>query len=141
MHIYRMAIRALDYYCVNDYHKTMKKNPEKAIFELQAETCKTLANPKRLEILNILKEGELTVTEIVDRLNVPKANVSQHLAVMRHKGIVSTRREGVNIYYSVANSKVIQACILMREVLVEQMSERKKLIERVNQKQPVEIKV
>lgn len=99
------------------------------MFELQSEVCKTLASPKRLEILNTLKSGEKTVTELVDILGVPKANVSQHLAVMRHKGILKTRREGVNIFYSVANQKVIQACILMREVLTEQMQEKSKLID------------
>ena len=102
---------------------------DKTLFELQSEVCKTLASPKRLEILNSLKEGEKTVTELVDILGVPKANVSQHLAVMRHKGILRTRREGVNIFYSVANEKVIQACILMREVLTEQMQEKSKLID------------
>ncbi len=105
----------------------MKQN--KTLFELQSEVCKTLASPKRLEILNALKDGEKTVTELVDILGVPKANVSQHLAVMRHKGILKTRREGVNIFYSVSNQKVIQACILMREVLTEQMQEKSKLID------------
>jgi len=109
----------------------MKQN--KTLFELQSEVCKTLASPKRLEILNALKEGEKTVTELVEILGVPKANVSQHLAVMRHKSILTTRREGVNIFYRVANPKVIQACILMREVLTEQMQEKSKLIDIVSQ--------
>jgi DNA-binding transcriptional ArsR family regulator len=104
----------------------------KTLFELQSEICKTLASPKRLEILNALKEGEKTVSELVEILGVPKANVSQHLAVMRHKGILDSRREGVNIYYSVSNPKVIKACILMREVLTEQMQEKSKLIDIVS---------
>ena len=104
----------------------------KTLFELQSEVCKTLASPKRLEILNALKEGEKTVSELVEILGVPKANVSQHLAVMRHKGILDSRREGVNIYYRVANPKVIKACILMREVLTEQMQEQSKLIDIVS---------
>jgi len=102
---------------------------DKTLFELQSEVCKTLASPKRLEILNALKDGEKTVTDLVDILGVPKANVSQHLAVMRHRGILRTRRDGVNIYYTVANPKVIQACVLMREVLTEQMQEKSKLID------------
>ncbi|OGW26455.1 MAG: hypothetical protein A2X59_08755 [Nitrospirae bacterium GWC2_42_7] len=105
----------------------MKQN--KTLFELQAEVCKTLSSPKRLEILNALKDGEKTVSELVDILGVPKANVSQHLAVMRHKGILRSRRNGVNIYYTLASSKVIQACLLMREVLTDQMKERSRLID------------
>jgi DNA-binding transcriptional ArsR family regulator len=101
---------------------------DKAIFEMQAEICKTLTNPKRIEILNALKNEEKTVTELVEVLGASKANVSQHLAVMRHKGILATRRSGVNIYYRVSNPKVIEACALMKEVLFEQQVARKKVI-------------
>jgi DNA-binding transcriptional ArsR family regulator len=101
---------------------------DKAIFEMQAEICKTLTNPKRIEILSALKNEEKTVTELVDALGASKANVSQHLAVMRHKGILTTRREGVNIYYRVANPKVIDACTLMKEVLFEQHAAKRKAV-------------
>ena len=101
---------------------------DKSIFEMQAEICKTLTNPKRIEILNALKTDERTVTELVTALGASKANVSQHLAVMRHKGILTTRREGVNIFYRVANPKVIEACTLMKEVLFEQHSAKKKAV-------------
>lgn len=104
---------------------------DKTIFELQSDICKTLSSSKRIEILNALKDGEKTVSELVEILGVPKANVSQHLAVMRHKGILKSRREGVNIYYRVASSKVIEACLLMKEVLMEQMKEKGKLAEMV----------
>lgn len=103
---------------------------DKAIYEMQAEICKTLTNPKRIEILNTLKNEEKTVTELVDTLGASKANVSQHLAVMRHKGILTTRREGVNIYYRVANPKVIDACTLMKEVLFEQHAAKKRAVSR-----------
>lgn len=99
---------------------------DKSIYEMQAEICKTLTNPKRIEILNTLKDEEKTVTELVAVLGASKANVSQHLAVMRHKGILITRRVGVNIYYRVANIKVIEACALMKEVLFEQHVSKKK---------------
>ena len=101
---------------------------DKSLYEMQAEICKTLTNPKRIEILNVLKNEEKTVTELVTALGVSKANVSQHLAVMRHKGILTTRRVGVNIYYRVANPKVIDACALMKEVLFEQHMARKKVM-------------
>ena len=94
---------------------------DKSIYELQAEVCKTIANPKRLEIIHALRNGEKTVTELVNILGVPKANVSQHLAVMRTKGVLKNRRDGVNIFYSLSNVKVTEACALMKEVLAEQM--------------------
>ncbi len=101
---------------------------DKSIYEMQAEICKTLTNPKRIEILNTLKTEEKTVTELVAALGASKANVSQHLAVMRHKGILATRRDGVNIYYRVSNPKVIDACTLMKEVLFEQHAAKKKVV-------------
>lgn len=97
---------------------------------MQAEVCKTIANPKRIEIIHALKIGEKTVTELVEILGVPKANVSQHLAVMRTKGVLKTRRNGVNIYYSLSNPKVTQACLLMKDVLTEQMREQRKILKK-----------
>lgn len=105
---------------------------DKTIYELLSEICKTLSSSKRIEILNALKDGEKTVSELVEILGVPKANVSQHLALMRHKGILKSRRKGVNIYYRVASPKVIEACFLMKEVLMEQMKEKGELAEIVS---------
>jgi len=95
---------------------------------MHAEICKTLANPKRLEIIYALKEGELSAGELVKRLNIPKANVSQHLAILRQRRVVVSRRDGVNIYYNIANPKIVQACALMREMLMEQIKEDNRLV-------------
>lgn len=99
----------------------------KQLYALHAEICQTLANPKRLEILDVLRNGESSVADLVRKLKVPKANVSQHLAVLRSRGVVSARRQGLNVYYRVANPKIIAACGLMREVLTEQLRERVRL--------------
>ncbi|HEB34501.1 hypothetical protein LCGC14_0830860 [marine sediment metagenome] len=100
----------------------------KRIYELHADVCKTLANAKRLEILNALRDKDMTVNELAERVGALKANISQHLAVMRQKGILASRRDGINIYYRIANPKVIQACDIMREVLFEQLKENEKLM-------------
>ena len=102
----------------------------KQLFALHAEICKTLANSKRLEILNALQQGEISVADLVRRLRLPKANVSQHLGVLRSCGVVIARREGLNVYYRVANPKIIRACALMREVLLEQIQQRVHLTRR-----------
>jgi len=94
---------------------------------LHAEICKTLANPKRLAILNALQRREVSVADLVRALRLPKANVSQHLTVLRAHGVVRARREGLSVYYRVANPKIIRACNLMREVLTEQLHERARL--------------
>jgi DNA-binding transcriptional ArsR family regulator len=92
---------------------------DRGIYELHAGICHTLANPKRLEIIDKLRGRELSVTELTEALEISQANLSQHLSLMRQRGIVTTRREGLNIYYSLSNPKIIQACDLMRQVLVE----------------------
>jgi ArsR family transcriptional regulator len=101
--------------------------PEAKLFELQADICQTLANAKRLQIINLLKEGELSVGELVKALGVAKPNVSQHLTVMRQKGILATRREGTTIYYRLATPQIIEACCIMRQVLTQALAERSSL--------------
>ncbi|MBI3194268.1 MAG: winged helix-turn-helix transcriptional regulator [Ignavibacteriae bacterium] len=89
------------------------------LFHLHAEMCKTLSNHKRLEILSLFRDTELNVSEIVRKMLIPKANVSQHLSMMRKAGILETRRDGLNIYYRISNPKVMKAYDLICEVLVE----------------------
>lgn len=95
---------------------------DRKLFELQAELCKTLANPKRLEILEILKEhSEISVNELAELLEIPKANTSQHLAVLRQAGVVATRKDGINVYYSLRSTKISEACSLTRQILLERL--------------------
>jgi len=91
------------------------------LVQLHASVCKGLADPKRLMIINALRDRERTVTELVDELAVPQANVSQHLAVLRDKGLVQARKDGQFVHYSVTTSKIVQAMDLMREVMAEQV--------------------
>ena len=100
------------------------------LFELHADICKTLASPARLRIIAALRDGELAVGEIVAAVGAAKPNVSQHLAVMRQRGIVQARRQGLNVYYRLTSPKIIQACELMRQVLLEQRAAGSELIPR-----------
>jgi ArsR family transcriptional regulator len=95
--------------------------PDDRLYQLHAGICQTLANPKRLEIIDHLRGGELGVTQLAEAMNIGQANLSQHLALMREKGIVLARREGVNVFYRLSNPKIIQACDLMRQVLLEHL--------------------
>jgi len=97
------------------------------IFELQADICKIFSNAKRMEIINVLKDREVSASDLIEKIGLSKANLSQHMGVLRSKGVVLARREGVNVYYRIANPKIIQACDLMREVLLEQLREKGKM--------------
>ena len=97
------------------------------LFDLHADICKTLSSPARLRIIDALRDRELAVGEIGEMIGARKANVSQHLSVMRRRGIIVGRRSGTSVYYRLASPKVIQACELMREVLVEQFRDGARL--------------
>ncbi len=102
------------------------------VYKLHAEVCRVLGNASRIRIIEVLREGERSVGELSETLGLRQANVSQHLAVMRNKGVLRTRKVGTSIYYSVSNPKIVQACDLMRQVLLEQLKENEKLVSLVS---------
>jgi ArsR family transcriptional regulator len=120
-----MGEKMLEY--SNKWVNTAKPEFDMTIYELQAEISKTLAHPLRLAILHNLKNGEKTVNELTQTIGASQSNISQHLAIMRQRQIVKTRKDGTNIYYRVASPKISQACDMVREVLLEQLSQREEL--------------
>jgi len=104
----------------------------KKIYEMHAQICKVFTSPKRLEIINLLRDGEKTVNDLAEKTGVLQANVSQHLTVLRQNNVVTTRRDGANVYYKIANPKILQACDLMREVLLEKLAENETLAKRIS---------
>jgi len=86
-----------------------------------AEMCQVFSHPTRLEIINVLREGDRTVTEIADLLEISMGNLSQHLAMMRERRILTNRKVGNQVYYRVTNSKLLKAFDLLREILLEQI--------------------
>jgi len=104
---------------------------EKEIYRLHADFCKFMANPKRIEILFLLDEQELCVEEITEKMGINIPNVSQHLSIMRQNGVVDTRREGTKIFYKISNPKTLQACLIMREAMMEQMEKNFNLMNKI----------
>lgn len=90
--------------------------------ELVSSMCKALNDPKRLIALYALRDGPHTVTEICRALGVPQANTSQHLAVLRERGLVSTRRDGNRVLYSLRHPKILDAVDTMRDVLADEIA-------------------
>ncbi len=104
------------------------ENPEKAaIYRLHAEFCKTLADSSRLLIINELAKGEVSVNDLAKRLDLRQSNVSKHLAIMRERGLVLTRREGSTIYYSLSDKRISDAIRLLREVQSDQIERQRQL--------------
>lgn len=90
------------------------------VFSIQSDLYNALANPKRVEIIHLLRHKELSVTDMVEMLGLPQSNLSQHLTILRKANVVATRREGKNIYYSLSHNNIIKASDAIREMLVAQ---------------------
>ena len=84
-----------------------------AVLKLIALRLKLLAQENRLRLLNELRQGEKTVTELIKATGASQANISKHLAVLRTSGMVAARKEGLNVYYSITNRSVYKLCDLM----------------------------
>lgn len=95
---------------------------------MHANICKTFTNATRLMIVEQLGKGEQTVTELQQSIGVRQSNLSQHLALLREKGIVATKRDGQNIYYRLSDPKILEACRLMREVLIDQVNRTSSMV-------------
>lgn len=89
------------------------------VFELHADLLKALAHPRRLEIIQLLRENEHPVTDIHTMLDLPQANISQHLMILKNAGVLVSRRDGKQIFYQLADKKVCKACDLLREVIID----------------------
>jgi len=94
---------------------------EEELYKLQAEFCKGMAHPKRIQILRVLKGGEKSVNELAKLTGIPQANMSQHLSILRQFGLLNTRREGTNIYYSISDRRIVEACELVRNCIGERL--------------------
>src|SRR3989338_1124680 len=95
---------------------------DKRIYEIHAEMCKVFSNSTRLEILNHLRDKEWSVTDLIEKTHLSQANVSQHLSIMKAKGIVVSSRKGNKVYYRLFNPKIIKAFDIIREVLSERLA-------------------
>ena len=97
------------------------------VYEFHARICKALADPKRLLIINELRDGPRSVSQISAALGISQSNASQHLAILRDRGIVFAERAGMNIFYSMRSPKIHQAIELLREFMAEDLADRAQL--------------
>ena len=81
-----------------------------------AAVARALADPKRLCVLESLAAGEVSVGELASRVSCQVPNMSQHLAVLRSAGLVTARRDGNTVYYSLADPRVLEACQLLQAI-------------------------
>jgi ArsR family transcriptional regulator, virulence genes transcriptional regulator len=86
-------------------------------YKLQAEVCKALSHPVRLQVLDLVSKRERSVDELAKLVGVGQPNLSMHLAALRHRRLVTARRDGMNVYYKTSHAKIADACSLIQEVV------------------------
>lgn len=95
---------------------------EDRIYAYHAEMCQVLSHPKRLEMISVLRDGEMTVGQLANKVGLTVGNVSQHLSMMKERHILVSRKEANSVYYRIANPKLVRCFDMMREMLFEQIS-------------------
>lgn len=108
---------------------------DKRIYEMHAEMCKVFTSPVRVEILDILRNGRRSVNELVQLTGLNQSNISQHLKIMKDKGIVVTEKKGNFVYYNLANPLIAKAFGIMKEILKEQLAESGKIYSTMEKKE------
>ncbi|MCJ7640856.1 MAG: metalloregulator ArsR/SmtB family transcription factor [Desulfobacterales bacterium] len=104
---------------------------EKRVLELKAELLKALAQPTRLRILELLRDGEKCICEIVPAINGEQSNVSRHISLMQKSHLVTTRKDGVKVMVKVTDREIFNILDRVSRVLKVQFEEQEKLFARI----------
>lgn len=99
------------------------------LYQLKAEFFKTLGHPARIRVLELLSEREHAVAEMLPEVGIEPANLSQQLAVLRRAGLVATRKEGSNVYYTLTSPAVAELLTAARAILTGVLSGQIELLE------------
>lgn len=94
-----------------------KAGDDRVLYERQATLCKAFANPTRIHLLDVLGRGEAGASELQERLGISKANLSQHLSILRTAGVVKTRREGKRLMCVLSSREIKDTCTQMKNLL------------------------
>lgn len=99
----------------------------------KSEFFKALSHPARIKILELLRPGELSVTELQDHLKIDSSGVSQHLSVLRHKNIVDSRKSGTTVYYQVRDPQVFELLDVARRIFNNQLISTRSTLEQLEE--------
>jgi ArsR family transcriptional regulator len=93
-----------------------------ALRQFKSEIFQGLSNPTRIAIVELLREGELSAGQLIEKLEIEQANASQHLSVLRAKKIVVSRRVGNQVYYSIRDQALIKVLDILRQYFYAQLN-------------------
>ncbi len=95
----------------------------RAVYQMKAEFFRILGHPVRVRILELLKDGERTVGDLQNELQMDSSGTSQHLGVLRKHGILEGRREGTSVFYTVRDPRMFQLLEVSRQILTSRLTE------------------
>jgi ArsR family transcriptional regulator len=110
-------------------HIFMEAFMEERVLELKAEILKALAQPTRLKILELLRNGEKCICEIVPAINGEQSNISRHISLMQKSNLVTTRKDGVKVMVKVSDPRVFEILDSIALLLKKQIIETGKLVQ------------
>lgn len=110
----------------------MQNTLRREVNQLHAEICQALSDPSRILILYDLRDGPRNVSQLAENLTLSQPTVSRHLKVLRDRRMVLTAREGTNVYYTLADRKIIDALDLLREILARSLEQRAALVDELS---------
>lgn len=108
--------------------QTAPERDDHPVYRLKADFFRLLGHPVRVRILELLRDGELTVGELQAALELDSGGTSQHLTAMRRQGILERRKAGTNVYYRVKDPRTFQLLAVAREILTTQLEETRALL-------------
>lgn len=111
------------------------------IHQIKAEFFRTLGHPARVRILELLRDGELTVGKLQAELGIDSSGASQHLAAMRRQGLLESRREGTSVFYRVRDPRVFQLLETARQLIGSHLEETQALLGALDDSPPTRRKV
>src|ERR1700739_4568924 len=107
-----------------------------ALRQFKSEVFQGLANPTRIAIVELLRDGELSAGKLIEKLGIEQANVSQHLAVLRAKQIVVNRKVGNQVYYSIRDHALIEVLEILRRYFYSQLSTTVDMLKQAAREEP-----
>lgn len=112
---------------------TSETSGTRAVFEIKAELFKALAHPARVRALEVLVEGERSVSELQPEVGIESAHLSQQLAVLRRAGLVVTRKEGTTVFYSIRDPRLAQLLAVAKQLLIASLAETRDVLAELQQ--------
>jgi DNA-binding transcriptional ArsR family regulator len=114
--------------------------PPQPIHKIKADFFRTLGHPARVRVLELLKDGELTVGMLQAELEIDSSGASQHLAAMRRQGLLESRREGTSVFYRVRDPRIFQLLETAKQLIGSHLEETQALLGELDEAPPTRSK-